>query len=129
VVTALIEEDGRVLLVKRDIEPGRGLWGLPGGYVDWDEHPEGAMARECQEECGLRVEAQQLLSVQHVMLGEEGIVILSYRARRTGGNPIAQDEVQQIGWFDPSSLPPLAFATHRNILQAWAKELLARGAA
>ena len=127
-VTALIEEGGRALLVKRDIEPGRGLWGLPGGYVDWDEHPEHAMARECEEECGIRVEAQQLLSIQHVMLGNEGIVILAYRAKRTDGEPRPQDEVQQIGWFDPSSLPPLAFATHRNVLQAWAKELLARGA-
>ncbi len=127
-VTALIEEEGRVLLVKRDIEPGRGLWGLPGGYVDWDEHPEKAMVRECEEECGIRVEAQRLLSIQHVMLGNEGIVILSYRAKRTHGEPRPQDEVQQIGWFDPSSLPPLAFATHRNVLQAWAKELLTRGA-
>lgn len=118
-----------MLLVKRDIEPGRGLWGLPGGYVDWDEHPESAMARECEEECGVHVEPQQLLSVQHIMLGDEGIVILAYRARRMGGEPRAQDEVQQIGWFDPASLPPLAFTTHRNILQAWAKELLARGAA
>src|SRR5207247_33033 len=50
VVTALIEEQGRVLLVLRDIEPGRGLWGMPGGFVDWDEHPEVAMVRECREE-------------------------------------------------------------------------------
>jgi 8-oxo-dGTP diphosphatase len=129
VVTALIEEGGRVLLVKRDIEPGRGLWGLPGGYVDWDEHPERAISRECEEECGVQVEAQQLLSVQHVMLGDEGIVILAYRARRTAGEPRPREEVQQIGWFDPSSLPPLAFSTHRNVLQAWAKELQARGVA
>ncbi|TMB66813.1 MAG: NUDIX domain-containing protein, partial [Chloroflexi bacterium] len=47
VVIALIEDAGRVLLGRRDIEPGRGLWGLPGGYVDWNEHPEAALVREC----------------------------------------------------------------------------------
>jgi len=129
VVTALIEDAGRVLLVLRDIEPGRGLWGLPGGYVDWDEHPEAALARECLEETGAVVEAQDLVAVQHVVTGDEGIVILAYRARLTGGELGARDEVQQIGWFRPDALPPLAFASHRRILQGWSKQVLARGAA
>ena len=66
VVTALIEDQGRVLLVLRDIEPGRGLWGLPGGFVDWDEHPEVAMVRECREEVLVTVEPIELLPVQHL---------------------------------------------------------------
>jgi 8-oxo-dGTP diphosphatase len=129
VVTALVEDEGRVLLVLRDIEPGRGLWGLPGGYVDWDEHPEVALARECLEETGAVVEPLDLVAVQHVVMDDEGIVILAYRARLTGGELAARDEVQQIGWFAPDALPPLAFATHRRILQGWSKQVLARGAA
>lgn len=129
VVTALIEAEGRVLLVRRDIEPGRGLWGLPGGYVDWDEHPEQAMIRECEEETGARVQPDGLLSVQHVILDSEGIVILSYRAQLLGGDISARDEVQEVGWFGPKTLPPLAFKTHRNVLQRWASEVGARGAA
>jgi ADP-ribose pyrophosphatase YjhB (NUDIX family) len=128
VVTALIEEQGRVLLVRRDIEPGRGLWGLPGGYVDWDEHPEQAMVRECLEETGARVDPLQLLSVQHVILGEEGIVILSYRAQLRGGDIEPRDEVQEVGWFKPEGLPPLAFASHRRVLQEWAGRVHAGGA-
>ena len=129
VVTALIEEEGRVLLVLRDIEPGRGLWGLPGGYVDWNEHPEAAIVRECLEETGALVEPLDLLPIQHVVLGDEGIVILPYRARLVGGQPTAGDEVQQVGWFSPDRIPPLAFATHRKVLQSWSREVLARGAA
>jgi len=129
VVAALIEEAGRVLLVLRDIEPGRGLWGLPGGYVDWDEHPHDALARECLEETGAVVEALTLLPLQHVITGDDGIVILPYRARLLGGDLEARDEVQQIGWFAPEAMPPLAFASHRKILQHWTKEVLARGAA
>jgi ADP-ribose pyrophosphatase YjhB (NUDIX family) len=129
VVTALIEEAGRVLLVLRDIEPGRGLWGMPGGYVDWNEHPQDALIRECMEEVRARVEPMDLLAVQHIVMGEEGIVILPYRARLVAGHPSVGEEVQQVGWFAPDQLPPLAFATHRKVLQGWTHEVLARGAA
>ena len=118
-----------MLLVRRDIEPGRGLWGLPGGFVDWDEHPEEAMVRECQEEVGIRVEALELLTVLHIRQADDGIVGLFYRARLVDGQPAAGDEVQQVGWFIPNRLPPLAFATHRKVLQRWSEEVLARGAA
>ncbi len=129
VVTGLIEHDGRVLLVQRDIEPGRGLWGLPGGYVDWDEHPEQAVVRECEEETGAQVAPQGLLSVQHVRMDDHGIVILAYRAELKGGEVTARDEVQQVGWFKPEALPPLAFASHRQVLQDWLRDRIARGAA
>jgi len=129
VVTALIEDQGRVLLVLRDIEPGRGLWGLPGGFVDWDEHPEVAMVRECREEMLITVEPIELLPVEQVVHDDEGIVILPYRARLRAGEPAAGDEVQEVGWFSPDRLPPLAFPTHRKILQHWSREVLARGAA
>ena len=129
VVTALIEENGKVLLVLRDIEPGRGLWGLPGGFVDWDEHPEQAIVRECMEEVGVTIQPNELLTVQHVVMDDEGIVILPYRARLVSGVAGAGDEVQEVGWFSPQNLPPLAFATHRKVLQGWSREVLARGVA
>jgi 8-oxo-dGTP diphosphatase len=129
VVAALIEDAGRVLLVLRDIEPGRGLWGLPGGYVDWNEHPQDAMIRECMEEVQVRVEPLELLAVQHIVMDDEGMVLLPYRARLKAGEPAAGDEVTQVGWFSPDGLPPLAFTSHRKVLQHWTQEVLARGAA
>jgi ADP-ribose pyrophosphatase YjhB (NUDIX family) len=129
VVIALIEDAGRVLLGRRDIEPGRGLWGLPGGYVDWDEHPEAAVVRECAEEMQVDVEPQELLDVQHIVLDEEGIVFLPYRARLIGGEAAAGDEVQEVGWFRPNGLPPLAFSSHRKVLQRWVQDVATRGVA
>jgi 8-oxo-dGTP diphosphatase len=129
VVAALIEDGGRVLLILRDIEPGKGLWGMPGGYVDWDEHPERALIRECAEEVQVRVEPLEMLPVQHILMDEEGIVLLPYRARLVAGTPAAGDEVQQVGWFLPDALPPLAFPSHRKVLQQWTREVMARGAA
>jgi hypothetical protein len=60
---------------------------------------------------------------------DEGIVLLPYRARLVGGNPAAGDEVQQVGWFRPDALPPLAFSSHRKVLQHWMQEVRDRGAA
>ncbi len=129
VVIALIEDGGRVLLGRRDIEPGRGLWGLPGGYVDWNEHPEAALVRECREEMRVEVEPLELLPVQHITVDDEGIVFLPYRAHLIGGEPAAGDEVQEVGWFKPNALPPIAFPSHRLVLQRWVKDVAARGVA
>jgi 8-oxo-dGTP diphosphatase len=49
------DERGRLLLVRRGTEPGRGLWSIPGGRVEPGETTEGAAVREVEEETGLRV--------------------------------------------------------------------------
>src|ERR1700716_2358260 len=129
VVIALIEDGGRVLLGRRDIEPGRGLWGLPGGYVDWNEHPEAGLVRECSEEMQVAVAPLELCRVPHIGVDHEGIVVLPYRARLIGGEPAAGDEVQEVGWFKPNGLPPIAFPSHRQVLRRWAQDVATRGVA
>src|SRR3712207_2379894 len=62
--TVLIEREGKLLLIRRNIDPGLGLWCLPGGFVDFGENPVEAAARECMEEVGLRVENLRLVDVQ-----------------------------------------------------------------
>ncbi|HRJ75091.1 MAG TPA: NUDIX domain-containing protein, partial [Anaerolineales bacterium] len=59
----LIEKDSRVLLVRRVNEPFRGLWTLPAGFINADEDPAEAAARECLEETGLVVKIKNVLDV------------------------------------------------------------------
>ena len=57
VVAATIpEHEGRVLLTRRTIQPARGKWTVPGGFVDWGEPVEDGALRETWEETGLKVD-------------------------------------------------------------------------
>jgi ADP-ribose pyrophosphatase YjhB (NUDIX family) len=62
-VIALIVWDGHVLLARRGVDPEKGKWALPGGYMDAGELPEAALRRELEEEVGIQVAQLQLLDV------------------------------------------------------------------
>jgi 8-oxo-dGTP diphosphatase len=53
VVAGIIKHKGKLLLIRRGINPGKGRWALPGGYVDFGEHPSKAVIREIKEECNI----------------------------------------------------------------------------
>jgi ADP-ribose pyrophosphatase YjhB (NUDIX family) len=55
VVSAIVECDGKIILTRRTNEPQKGLWALPGGFVDYEESLEDALIRELQEELDLTV--------------------------------------------------------------------------
>lgn len=122
-VSVLIEDEGRALLVQRAIEPGLGQWGLPSGFVEWDEAPETAAARECLEETGLDVADLNLLEAAYYTDDFRGPGInLTYRARIVGGNLKPGDDAGAARFFAPADLPPregLAFRTHHRVLERW----------
>jgi NADH pyrophosphatase NudC (nudix superfamily) len=60
---ALVMQEGKVLLVRRIMEPKRGMWSLPAGFVDADEDPAAAAIREVREETGMDIEIEGLLDV------------------------------------------------------------------
>jgi 8-oxo-dGTP diphosphatase len=113
----LIEQDGRVLLVRRTNDPFRGLWTLPAGFVDADEDPASAAARECLEETSLTVRVTRVLDV---IAGREhprgADFVIVYAAEVESGTPLAADDADAVGWFDRSELPLLAFKATRTIL-------------
>jgi 8-oxo-dGTP diphosphatase len=119
VVTAVVvEAPGGILLGRRGIEPGLGLWCLPGGFVNDDEGPLEAAVRECREEIGAAVEVTGLVGVYHIAKTEApSMVGIGYRARLTDGEKAAPGaEMLELEVFALDSLPPLAFPSHRQIL-------------
>src|SRR5215469_1165166 len=95
VVTMVVVEDerGDVVVGRRSIEPGYGLWCLPGGYVNDDEHPADSAPR---------------------MVG------IGYRARlRPGEVAVAGSEMLEVATFPGTEVPELVFTSHRQAMRDW----------
>ena len=113
----LLEQDGRVLLVRRVNEPHRGLWTLPAGFVDAEEDPARAAERECYEETGLTVRVTRVLEVVAGREHPRGAdFVIVYAAEVESGILRAADDADEAGWFARSELPPLAFKATQKIL-------------
>ena len=123
VATAVVVEapDG-IVLGRRSIEPGYGEWCLPGGFVNYDEDPASAAARECREEIGAVVRLEELLGVYHVSkAAASSIVGIAYRGVLAEGEAIsAGPEMFEVAILRPDELPALAFPSHREVLAMYA---------
>jgi 8-oxo-dGTP diphosphatase len=116
----LVEREGKVLLVRRRLNPRQGTWTFPAGFVEFDEDPAEAAVRECREETGLEVEVADLLDVIAGREHEHGAsIVVIYRARVVGGELRADDDVDQVAFFALNELPPLAFRATRVALDKW----------
>lgn len=110
-VCVVIVQEGRVLLGLRIMEPQRGKWCLPGGFMDYGEQVRAAAAREAKEETGLEVEVGALLTLtdwDDPLSGKKGIA-LSFEAMVIGGVLHADDDVSELGWYTFDDLPDMAF--------------------
>ena len=119
-VGVVVVQDGRLLLVRRGVEPGKGLWALPAGYVDAGEDPRAAAAREALEETGLRVEVGRVLDVYPSATtgGHRGAsFFLAFEAELVGGELAAGDDALAAGFHAADDLPELAFASTRDAVQ------------
>ena len=116
----LVEHAGRVLLVRRTQEPGRGLWTLPAGFVDAGEDPATAAVRECLEETGLEVELDGLFDLAPGKDHPRGAdIVIVYLAHVIGGDLRPGDDADSAAFFGPEALPELAFDATRRAAHRW----------
>jgi ADP-ribose pyrophosphatase YjhB (NUDIX family) len=108
--------EGKLVLLKRGIQPGYGKWVFPGGFVDRGERVEEAAVRETREESHLDVRLTGLLNIYSYP--DHPVIIIVYTAEVIGGLLAAGDETLDAGVFEPSAIPwaDLAFPSTAQAL-------------
>ncbi|MCH7910632.1 MAG: NUDIX domain-containing protein, partial [Candidatus Hydrogenedentes bacterium] len=113
----LTNENKELLLVQRSIEPRKGLWTLPGGFVEVDETTEEAALRELEEETGLTGAGTRLLGVATRSSAKHGgIIVIGYTVDRWEGKMTAMTDAMDLGFYAPDSRPPIAFEVHQELI-------------
>jgi ADP-ribose pyrophosphatase YjhB (NUDIX family) len=120
VVTALpVTDEGRLVLLRRGIEPGKGSWAQPGGFLEVDETVTEAAVRETREETGLEIRPGEIVGLYTRL--EAAVVVLVFEAQVIGGTPGPTAEALEIEAFRPEAIPwsGLAFKTTYWALVDW----------
>jgi len=119
-VGGVVVNDGKLLMVRRAHEPGKGLWSIPGGRLEHGEYIAQAVAREVKEETGLDVDVRELLGILEVP-GTPHYVILDHVATHDGhGEPVPGDDVDDARWVAFEDIETLECTPRLSeTLRAW----------
>ncbi len=116
----LFDQQFRILLVKRKNEPYQGMWCLPMGFAEVDEHIQEAALRELKEETGIQGRIIRLLDADSIDDSYYGhLVILAYEVESVGGKLQAGDDATDAAFFPWDKLPTLAFSANEIAIQKY----------
>lgn len=120
---ALVPKDGGLVMVRRAIDPGYGLWVVPGGFVDVGERVEEAVVRETLEETHLTVQVERLLNIYSYR--DSHTVVVAFITRYLTGDLAAGDETLEARVFAPEDLPwdEIPFRSTRSALTDYLKQV------
>lgn len=117
-VGAIVVHEGRILLVKRAGEPGRGLWAIPGGRLKPGETLKECAAREILEETGVTIAVGDCIYVFDLIQKDQNgrtelhYVVIDFAALYVAGETKAGDDAADAGWFLPEELNDMAVSPH-----------------
>ena len=119
VSTVPVTDAGEIILLRRGLDPARGLWAQPGGFLEVDETPTEGAIRETLEEIGLVVQPGEILGLYARL--EAAVVVLAYEARIIGGELRETPEALEVRAFAPEAIPwpEIAFRTTWWALVDW----------
>ena len=121
-VGAITIHEGRILLVKRGIEPSRGLWAIPGGTLNLGETLQECAAREILEETGITIKVGNCVYVFDFFEHDENgkikfhFVVVDFAGQYLSGEPKGADDAEEARWLKPVELSKLPVA--KNTLKA-----------
>lgn len=116
----VVDNEDRVLLVKRSVEPKKGFWCLPGGFMELGETPEKAALRELKEETGLTGKINMLLGVSaNPSVLYHTVLMVGYLVKSYSGNLIAGDDANDAAYFPYNELPEIAFESHESFIRMY----------
>jgi len=120
-VIAVVIQDGQALLVRRANPPDAGLWGFPGGKIDFGETVANAATRELLEETGVTGEAQEVITTLDILVPSDdgGIrqhyVLIAVRCRWLSGSPQGGDDALEARWFPIADLRPASLPMSADV--------------
>ncbi len=116
----LVDDNERLLLVKRSVEPKIGHWCLPGGFIEIGESPEKAALRELKEETDLSGSIDALLGVTATTSPHySSILMVGYLVKQYSGTPVAGDDAMEAVFFEQDKLPEIAFDSHQSFVRIY----------
>lgn len=119
-----MNEKGEILLIKRGIEPGKGRWALPSGFIETGETPEQTVIRELKEETGLNGTVADFLGVHIESTDVYGdVLLLGYKVELRGGKLKADSDTADVKFFNKDHLPQIPFMSHRAIINQGLKSV------
>lgn len=114
----VIDNQDRLLLVKRSVPPLIGHWCLPGGFIEIDESPETAALRELREETGVTGRIERLLGVTSSFSAQyDSVLIVGYLVTSATGELKPGDDASEVAYFPRDALPEIAFESHRRFIR------------
>lgn len=119
VVSIILSNNGKILMIQRTNEPSKDYWCLPGGFINYQEKPEEAILREVKEETGVNIKIKSLIGVYRIDNDPRGVNIDIIYEAETKRKIFLSEEHRTYSFFAPQELPGKIAYKHREAINDW----------